>query len=71
VGVSDREFGGTMNGKPTLIVRPALWLYGIAGALILLALAATIAWLGPLPPRVVIMSTGTAGSDFADYAQQY
>jgi TRAP transporter TAXI family solute receptor len=60
-----------MNGKQGFIVRPALWLYAIAGALILIAVVATIAWLGPLPPKVVVMSTGTAGSDFDQFARQY
>ena len=60
-----------MNGKTALSVRPALWFYGIAGALILVALIATIAWLGPLPPKVVVFSTGAPGSDFELYAQQY
>jgi len=60
-----------MNTKPSLFVRPAVWLYGLAAALILLALAATVAWLGPLPPKVVVMSTGPAGSDYEMYAQQY
>jgi TRAP transporter TAXI family solute receptor len=60
-----------MTTKQSLFVRPALWWYGIAGALILLALVATIAWLGPLPPKVVVMSTGAAGSDYEMYAQQY
>jgi TRAP transporter TAXI family solute receptor len=59
-----------MIGKPAL-VRPALWLYGIAAVLILGALIATIAWLGPLPPKIVTMSTGTAGSDYDLYARQY
>jgi TRAP transporter TAXI family solute receptor len=60
-----------MSGKPTLFVRPAFWLYGITGALILVAVAAIIGWLGPLPPKVVVMSTGAAGSDYAEYARQY
>jgi TRAP transporter TAXI family solute receptor len=60
-----------MNGKTALFVRPALWFYGIAGTLILVALIATIAWLGPLPPKVVAFSTGAAGSDFELYARQY
>jgi TRAP transporter TAXI family solute receptor len=60
-----------MTNKQTIFVRPALWLYGIAGALILLTMAATIAWLGPLPPKVVVMSTGAAGSDYEMYARQY
>ena len=59
-----------MIGKPAL-VRPALWLYGIAAVLILGALIATIAWLGPLPPKIVTMSTGAAGSDYDLYARQY
>ena len=50
--------------------RPA-WLYGIAAALILLAIVGTVAWLGPLPPKVVVMSAGTAGSDYDLYARQY
>ena len=60
-----------MNGKPGLVVRPATWLYVIAAVLILIALAATIAWLGPLPPKVVVMSTGTPGSDFDQYGREY
>jgi TRAP transporter TAXI family solute receptor len=60
-----------MSIKQSFLVRPALWLYGIAATLILLAVAATIAWLGPLPPKVVVMATGTAGSDYEIYAQQY
>jgi len=60
-----------MIGKQALIVRPAFWLYGLAGALILIAVVATVAWLGPLPPRVVTMSTGTPGSDFDLYSRQY
>ncbi len=52
-------------------MRPAFWFYGISATLILVALAATIAWLGPLPPKVVVMSTGTPGSDFELYSRQY
>jgi TRAP transporter TAXI family solute receptor len=60
-----------MIGKQALIVRPAFWLYGLAAVLILIAVVATVAWLGPLPPRVVTMSTGTPGSDFDLYSRQY
>jgi TRAP transporter TAXI family solute receptor len=60
-----------MNGKQGFIARPALWLYAIAGALIVIAVAATVAWLGPLPPKVVTMSTGTAGSEFDRFAREY
>ena len=58
-------------GKKASFGRPALWLYGIAGALLVIALVATVAWLGPLPPKFVVMSTGTPGSDFDLYARQY
>jgi TRAP transporter TAXI family solute receptor len=61
----------TMTEKQPLFVRPSFWMYGIATLLILAALAAAIAWLGPLPPRVVTMSTGTPGSDFDLYGRQY
>ena len=51
--------------------RPARWFYVIAAILILLAIAATIVWLGPLPPRVVVMTTGSPGSDYDALARQY
>ena len=57
--------------KKAPVVSRAAWLYAAAAALILLALAGTIAWLGPLPPRVVLMSTGTTGSDYDLFARQY
>jgi TRAP transporter TAXI family solute receptor len=60
-----------MTEKQALFVRPSFWMYGFATLLILGALVAAIAWLGPLPPKVVTMSTGTAGSDFDLYGQQY
>jgi len=60
-----------MNGKLGFNVRQAVWLYVVAGALILIAVVATIAWLGPLPPKVVTMSTGTAGSDFDQFGREY
>ena len=60
-----------MNNTQSLFVRPAVWLWALVGALILAALSATVAWLGPLPPKVVVMSSGTAGSDYDMYARQY
>ena len=57
--------------KKAALVSRAAWLYGIAGALILAAIVGTVAWLGPLPPKVVLMSTGTSGSDYDLYARQY
>src|SRR5262249_14273581 len=38
---------------------------------ILLTIVGTVAWLRPLPPRVVVMSTGTADSDYDLYARKY
>src|SRR5215472_18886249 len=58
-------------GTKTPFVSRATSLYWIAAALILLAIVGTVAWLRPLPPRVVLMSTGTAGSDYDLYARQY
>jgi TRAP-type uncharacterized transport system substrate-binding protein len=52
--------------------RPKLrWLYGAAVALILIAVLVTLAWIGPLPPKVVVMSTGAPGSDYEVFAQRY
>jgi TRAP-type uncharacterized transport system substrate-binding protein len=51
--------------------RLALWYTVLGGALLLLALAITVRWLGPLPPHVVVMSTGDPGSDYALQAQRY
>ena len=51
--------------------RASLWLYTIAGALVLAAVAATVVSLGPLPPRVVVMSTGTPGSAYDLFARRY
>jgi TRAP transporter TAXI family solute receptor len=59
------------GGTRAPFVSRAAWLYGIAAAVILLAIVGTVAWLGPLPPKVVLMSTGTAGSDYDLYARQY
>jgi TRAP transporter TAXI family solute receptor len=62
---------GSPEQKKAALVSRAAWLYGIAGVLILAALAGTVAWLGPLPPKVVLMSTGTPDSDYDLYARQY
>ena len=54
----------TIVASEALFNRSIFWLYLVAGALILCAIAAVVLWLGPLPPRVVVMTTGTAGSDY-------
>ena len=60
-----------MQGEGALSRRPALWLYMAAGTLIVLAIVVTVAWVGPLPPRVVVMSTGTAGGTYEVFAERY
>ena len=60
-----------MSGQRPSLRRPALWPYVLAAALIVSAIAATVIWLGPLPPRVVVMSTGAPGSDYALLAVRY
>jgi TRAP-type uncharacterized transport system substrate-binding protein len=59
-----------MPTRPTA-ARPMLWLNMLVAVLVLLALVATIMWLGPLPSRTLIMSTGPAGSDFEELGQRY
>ena len=51
--------------------RPLRWLYALVALLVVLALAATVMWLGPLPSRTVVMSTGAPGSDFEALGQRY
>ncbi len=65
------ELRRAMRRRKLSFLPRAAWLYGIVGALIVAAVVATILWLGPLPPKVVIMSTGTVGSDYELYARQY
>jgi TRAP-type uncharacterized transport system substrate-binding protein len=60
-----------MLGRRLIFERSALWLYTIAAALIVSAIAATVIWMGPLPPRVVTMSTGAPGSDYDLLAARY
>jgi TRAP-type uncharacterized transport system substrate-binding protein len=60
-----------MLGQRRSLGRASVWFYAIAAVLILAALVATVIWLGPLPPRVVVMSTGTPGSDYDLFARGY
>jgi TRAP-type uncharacterized transport system substrate-binding protein len=48
-----------------------MWLNMLVALLILVALAVTIMWLGPLPSRTLVMSTGAPGSDFEELGQRY
>jgi TRAP-type uncharacterized transport system substrate-binding protein len=51
--------------------RSARWFYAIAAGLIALAMSAAVLWLGHLPPRVIVMTTGTPGSDYELLAERY
>jgi TRAP transporter TAXI family solute receptor len=51
--------------------QPIRWLYAVVAALILSALAGTVIWLGPFPPRIIVMSTGTPGSDYDLLGRRY
>jgi TRAP transporter TAXI family solute receptor len=62
---------GSPADKKSPFMSRAVWLYGLTAALILLAIVGTVVWLGPLPPRVVLMSTGTSGSDYDVYGREY
>jgi len=47
------------------------WLYLTAGVLIAVALIAVAMLRDPLPPKTVVMTTGTPGSAYEAFAQQY
>jgi TRAP-type uncharacterized transport system substrate-binding protein len=51
--------------------RTLTWLYVIVAAIIAGALVATIVYLGPYPPRVVVMSTGEPGGAYDELARRY
>jgi len=55
----------------TTIARNWLWVYIAAGTVILAAIVGTFLWLGPMPPKVVVMTTGAPGSAYDLYGQQY
>ena len=63
--------GCAMRSQHPLLGQSALWLYLLAWALVVLSVAATVLWLGPLPPRLVVMSTGAPGSDYDRLGPQY
>jgi TRAP-type uncharacterized transport system substrate-binding protein len=49
----------------------ASWFYIGAAIVIVGALVATVAYLGPFPPRVVVMSTGAPGGAYDELAHRY
>jgi TRAP-type uncharacterized transport system substrate-binding protein len=60
-----------MAGPRSSFRRLVLWYTVLPALLLLLAVAATVKWLGPLPPHVVVMTTGDPGSDYAREASRY
>jgi TRAP-type uncharacterized transport system substrate-binding protein len=48
-----------------------LWFYVAAATVVVGAFVATIVYLGPFPPRVVVMSTGAAGGAYDEQAARY
>jgi len=51
--------------------QPARWFYPLAAVLIVLAIAGMVLWLGPLPPREIVMTTGAPGSDYDELGRRY
>jgi predicted lipase len=51
--------------------RGALRLYLITGVPLIAFLVATMSSLGPFPPRVVLMTTGTPSSGYDTMAERY
>ena len=47
------------------------WFYLTAGVLTVVALVAAAMLRDPLPPKTVVMTTGTPGSAYEAFAQEY
>ena len=60
-----------MPNHGVIIVRRAGWFYLTASVLIAVAFVAVVTLRQPLPPRIVVMTTGTPGGAYEVYAQQY
>jgi TRAP-type uncharacterized transport system substrate-binding protein len=62
-----------MTSRPAkrALRQTALWFYVVAAAVIAGALVATIVYLGPFPPRVVVMSTGLPGGAYDELGRRY
>ena len=60
-----------MRDEGRLSRRPAFWLYLVTATLIVVAVVVTVALVSPLPPRIVVMSTGTAGGTYELFAERY
>jgi len=60
-----------MPNERTVGSRGTRWLYLTAGVLIVLAIVAAVKLRDPLPPKTLVMTTGTPGSAYEAFAQQY
>jgi TRAP-type uncharacterized transport system substrate-binding protein len=54
-----------------LLDRPARLFWLLTTGAILAAIVVTIRWVGPLPPRVILMTTGPAGSNYEAVGRRY
>ena len=54
-----------------MVRRQARWFYVTTGVLIAVAFVAAVMLRQPLPPRTVVMTTGTPGSAYEAFAQRY
>ncbi len=61
------KFGKSHKG----VSRTLLLSFVGLGIVVVLAFALTIKLLGPVPPRVVVMSTGAEGSDYHEFGLRY
>src|ERR1700722_5495858 len=59
------------SDKPALQQPATRWLYLLGAVVIVAALCATIVYLGPLPPRVIVMSTGSPGGAYDELGKRY
>src|SRR5262249_58022066 len=57
--------------RGVVVVRTAIWLYVTVSVLILAVFVAAATLWTPLPPRVVVMTTGAPGGSYEAFAQQY
>lgn len=60
-----------MPNRRVMVRRQVRWFYVTAGVLIAVAFVAAVVLRQPLPPRTVVMTTGTPGSAYEAFAQRY
>ncbi len=60
-----------MPSGRVMVGRQARWFYVTAGVLIAVAFVAAVMLRQSLPPKTVVMTTGTPGSAYEAFAQRY